>query len=129
MNNMTVADRIKQRRCELELSQTDLARLAKYSDKTRISKIENSGNDISMKQIRRIAKALNVTPAYLMGWQESVTVSGHYSEVITVDLNSTPEPSKEEIDKALDLFRRFQNLPPEKQTALLTLLEVPRNDT
>lgn len=67
---MTVADRIRQRRCEMELSQADLAKRANYSDKTRISKIENSGNDISMKQIKRIAEALDCSPAFLMGWED-----------------------------------------------------------
>ena len=65
---MTVGDRIREIRVSLEISQTELAKRAGYSDKTRISKIENSGNEISMKQVKRIAKALNVDSAYLMGW-------------------------------------------------------------
>ena len=66
---MTIADRIKQKRIELNLSQTDLAQRAEYSDKSAISKIEHAGDDITMKQVKRIAKALNVTSAYLMGWE------------------------------------------------------------
>lgn len=68
---MTVADRIKERRIELNLSQTQLAKKAGYTDKTSISKIENAGNEISMKKIERIAKALYVTPAYLLGWEDN----------------------------------------------------------
>lgn len=66
---MTVGDRIREIRVSLEISQTELAKRAGYSDKTRISKIENSGNEISMKQVKRIAKALNVDSAFLMGWR------------------------------------------------------------
>lgn len=66
---MTISDRIKKKRLELELSQTELAKLAGYSDKTAISKLENAGDDITMKQVKRIAQALGVTSAYLMGWE------------------------------------------------------------
>lgn len=76
---MTIADRIRNKRNELQLSQTELAVKAKYYDKTRISKIENSGNDISMKQVKRIALALGVSMEYLMGW-------------------NTPEDTKQEQD-------------------------------
>lgn len=65
---MTIADRIRNIRNELQLSQTELAERANYCDKTRISKIENSGNDISMKQVKRIASALGVPMESLMGW-------------------------------------------------------------
>ena len=67
---MTVADRIKYKREELGYTQSDLAEKAGYSDKTSISKIENSGDDVSMKKIRRIAEALSVSVSYFMGWEE-----------------------------------------------------------
>lgn len=40
-------------------------------DKSSVSKIEKSGNDITLKNIERIAKILKVTPSYLMGWVPS----------------------------------------------------------
>ena len=67
---MTVADRIKQRRKELNLSQEELAKKIGKKDKSSISKIEKSGNDISMKNIRKIAQALGVSSQYLLGWEE-----------------------------------------------------------
>ena len=67
---MTIADRIRLKRNELNLSQTELAERAGYSDKTAISKFEHAGDDISMKQIKRVAKALGTTSAFLMGWDE-----------------------------------------------------------
>lgn len=67
---MTIADRIRIKRNELNLSQTELAKKAGYSDKTAISKFEHAGDDISMKQIKRVAEALGTTSAYLMGWDE-----------------------------------------------------------
>lgn len=71
---MTVADRIKYRREELGYTQSELADKVGYSDKTSISKIENSGNDISMKKLRKIADALSVSVSYLMGWENGYVV-------------------------------------------------------
>lgn len=70
---LTVADRIKQLREDLDMTQTDLAIALGLSDKSSVSKIEKSGNDITLKNVERIAKVLNVTPSYLMGWEETDT--------------------------------------------------------
>lgn len=70
---MTVADRIKEKRLELNLSQTELAKRAGYTDKTSISKLEHSKDDISIKQISRVADALGTTIANLMGWADPVS--------------------------------------------------------
>lgn len=67
---MTVGERIKYKREQNGLSQSELAARAEYSDKSAISKIEHSGDNISMKQIERLAKALNCPSQYLMGWEE-----------------------------------------------------------
>ena len=108
---MTVADRIRNKRIELGLSQTDLAKLAKYSDKTRISKIENSGDDISMKQIQRVASALNVSAASLMGWEEFTNdvVKGK------VDLD--------EMNHAIEMYELYKNSTPKVQSMVEYLLE------
>ena len=63
---MTVADRIRFKREELNLSQEELAKKIGNKDKSTISKIEKSGNDITMKNIQRIADALGVSSQYLL---------------------------------------------------------------
>ena len=78
---MTIGDRIKQKRKELDLSQEALAKLAGYSDKSAISKFEHGGDDISMKQVKRLAKALGVSSAYLMGWEREEKVMKLFSNV------------------------------------------------
>ena len=67
---MTVGDRIRQTREDKDITQTKLAQMIGLSDKSSISKIEKSGDDVSLKNIERIAEALNVTPSYLMGWND-----------------------------------------------------------
>ena len=65
---MTVGERIKAIREERKISQLELARRLGLKDKSSVCKIEKSGDNISTKSIKSYAKALNVTPAFLMGW-------------------------------------------------------------
>lgn len=84
----TVADRIKELRISLELSQEELAERAGYSDKSAISKLEHAGNEITTKQLRRVAKAMGVSVAYLMGWSEENTLAPEEKErVFNQDLS------------------------------------------
>lgn len=68
---MTVGERIRNLRESKYITQSQLAKLVGLSDKSSISKIEKAGNDITLKNIERIADALNTTPSYLMGWTAS----------------------------------------------------------
>lgn len=69
---MTIADRIRLKREELSLTQEELAARCGYTTKSSITKIEKSGNDITLKKIKRVADALGVAPSYLMGWEDFV---------------------------------------------------------
>jgi transcriptional regulator with XRE-family HTH domain len=69
-NKMTIYDRIKALRISQQMSQTDLALKMGYKDGSMITKIESGKVDISQKKIVAFAKALDTTPAYLMGWTE-----------------------------------------------------------
>lgn len=66
---MNLAERVRQRREQLGMSQEQLAQKMGYSSRTSINKIEN-GRPCSQKIIVRLADALNVSIPYLMGWQE-----------------------------------------------------------
>lgn len=72
---MTTGDRIRNRRMELGLTQEDLAKKMGLAGKSTISKIESSGNEVSLKQVRKYAEALNCTVGYLLGMD--ATPSGH----------------------------------------------------
>lgn len=67
----TIGDRIKARRLELDMSQDELARLVGYKSRSSINKIESDGRLLPQRKIMEIANALNTTPAYIMGWDES----------------------------------------------------------
>lgn len=66
---MKLADKVRQRREELGLSQEELALRMGYSSRTSINKIEN-GRPCSQKIIVRLADALSVSVPYLMGWED-----------------------------------------------------------
>lgn len=65
---MTVADRIKEKRELLGLTQLDLAKRLGLRSKTSISRIEQSEDNVSLKDVQRIADALGCSPLELMGW-------------------------------------------------------------
>lgn len=122
---MTIADRIRITREGLNLSQEALAKRCGYADKTSISKIENSGDDITLKKIKRIADALGVSHSYLMGWEDEdkeKTAYGHINDnnELQALIDSLPENEKKEV---FDFIHRIIKLPPEARTSLLALLK------
>lgn len=68
MANNDMGKRIAERRKELHLSQTQLAEMTGYSDKTAIYKIENGQSNLTQTKIVIFADALQTTTMYLMGW-------------------------------------------------------------
>lgn len=64
-----ISDRIKNKREELGMSQQELADKMGYKSRSAINKIESGLRDINQSKIEAFAKALNTTPAYLMGWE------------------------------------------------------------
>lgn len=62
---------IKNRRCEIGMSQDELAKAVGYTDRSSIAKIEAGKIDLPQSKIAAIANALKCSPAYLMGWVDS----------------------------------------------------------
>mgnify|MGYP002513725555 CR=1 FL=1 len=83
MANNDMGKRIADRRKELHLSQTQLAELTGYSDKTAISKIENGQSNLTQTKIVIFADALQTTTMYLMGWVDDPNLTKE--QVATVE--------------------------------------------
>lgn len=112
---MTVGERIKQRRLELNLSQDELAKKVGYKSRSSINKIELA-RDLPLKKVELMAKALDTSPGYLMGWTDEA-----------------PEPIKPQGDReeALNeyaklLFDHYQKASPEIQKAVDLLLKADK---
>lgn len=68
---MTVGERIKQKRIELGLTQQDLADKMGYKNKSAISRVERDyEQNLTLDRVALFAEALNVSPYYLMGWED-----------------------------------------------------------
>jgi repressor LexA len=67
---MTIGDRIRERRKELGLTQGDLAKRMGYKTKSAICKAETVEFNPTTDRVIEFSKALETTPAYLMGWEE-----------------------------------------------------------
>ena len=66
---MTIGERIKNKRIELNLSQDELAKKVGYKSRSSINKIETA-RDLPLKKVSLMARALECTEAYLMGWED-----------------------------------------------------------
>ena len=84
---MEIGDRIKSRREELGMSQEELAKKVGYKSRSSVNKIETDGRGLPQNKIVMFAKALQTSPAYLMGW---------------IDIAEENKPTQEE----LKLFRK-----------------------
>lgn len=65
-----IGNRIKARRQELNLSQTELAARLGLKSKSTICKVERGEDNLTTTAIRRYAAALECSPSYLMGWDD-----------------------------------------------------------
>lgn len=68
--NKNVYANIKKRRNEIGMSQSELAKIVGYSDKTMISKIERGIIDLPLPKLNAIAKALGISASVLLGWDD-----------------------------------------------------------
>lgn len=65
---MEIGERIKKRREELRMSQDELAKKVGYTSRSSVAKVETNANGMVQSKVVAFAKALQTTPAYLMGW-------------------------------------------------------------
>lgn len=94
---MKLYENIKNRRIELNLSQTELAKRVGYKDKASISRVENGKLDLTQSMIEEFANALECSPAYLMGWSDNFNDEQMIKEV-KKNLISSINKIQEELD-------------------------------
>lgn len=130
---ITVADRIRQRRIQLGLSQEELAIRANYKDKTSICHLEHLGNEVTMKQVKRLAPALETTQAYLMGWEteqgETIPSSKETQALDIAIRDAMIEPyNTDQIKHAVDFCKKYLAADPNLQNAIDLLLKGNQSD-
>ena len=71
---MTVGDRIRELRIKLGIQQIELAEKCGISKQTLYKYENNIVTNIPSDKLELMAKYLNTSPAYLMGWEETSTI-------------------------------------------------------
>lgn len=100
-----VGRNIKQRRLELGMSQSELAKKMGYKTKGSIAKVE-CGVEVPRKEkVERFAKALSCDPAELMGWRTDRQVARlhKYMELLLQAYNKAPDKDKKAVCTILDI--------------------------
>ena len=77
----TMYERIKRLRKAIDMTQTELASLMGYSDKSMIAKIEAGKVDLTQSKIVAAAKALRTTPSYLLDGDETAISESYIGEL------------------------------------------------
>lgn len=67
---MSIGQRIKKRRIELNMTQEELALKIGYTSRYAIYKIEQDARNLKQDKIKPIAAALDTTVEYIMGWED-----------------------------------------------------------
>ncbi len=70
---MTIGERVKELRCNLGMTQEELAKSIGYNSRSAINKIESGERRLNQNTISKLAKSLQTTPSYLMGWEDEET--------------------------------------------------------
>lgn len=82
---------IRKLRISLGLTQTDLAKLTGYGDRSSIAKIEKGMIDLPQSKIELFATALHTTPGDLVGVQGTTDdIRSKYSNIHDVDMQRIP---------------------------------------
>ena len=116
---MTLYDRIRTRREQLNMSQEELAKRLCYKSRSTIAKIESGENDITQSKIVAFAKALGVKPGYLMGWEDappSPSLSLTQQEETHIKkYRQLDADGRERVDYVLDMEHKLANERAEKE--------------
>lgn len=122
---MTTGERIKARREELGLSVNDVALMLGKHRATvyryESDDIENFPADV----LTPLAKVLNTTPAYLMGWADEPADDGDGVEVSTDVMRISKHQKKPTVkdDGLSEVERLFLSLPPQRREEVLRFME------
>jgi DNA-binding helix-turn-helix protein len=106
---MQIGNIIKKRRVQLGLSQTELANKLGFKSKASISRIELGVQSLPQNKILEMAKALDVSPEYLMGWRNTLESSSDSKVIVN-------NKSHDILDTTMDPLRIIINA-----TDLITL--------
>lgn len=118
---MTVGQRIKQRRLELGMTQSELAEKMGYKGKTSVCAAETKGDNITTTKIKKFARALNCSFFYLMGYED---INGVPIPQNHIEFKAKITDYREDfVYAAIETYKDIQSLSPEKRNQLESFLQ------
>lgn len=116
---MTIGERIKQRRIELNMTQDELAKRTGYKSRSSINKLENA-RALPSRKIEKMASVLECTPSFLMGWTDSpreirISVETEFQKHLEI------ERIKAYSDR---LYAAYRDASPDTQKAVRVILKL-----
>lgn len=125
---MTIGDRIKQKRIEMNLSQDELAKKVGYKSRSSIQKIEAARN-LPITKVEKMALALDCTPGFLMGWEDEQGEKTSHEKLVDAYQERLKEYDPKMVLKALDFIDSFYNADHDTQTAIELLLKSHQSES
>ena len=114
-----IYENIKQLRLNRSYSQSKLAELVGYKDKTMISKIELGKVDLPLPKVEEFAKVFGVTPMQLLGWDEAEDIADIASHIIN---------NQDELDIAyIEIRKKYDNSDDAGKKEIMTVLNLLRS--
>ena len=98
-----IADRIRKVRLERGMTQQELADALGLKSRSSINKIEMDTYDPGLKQIRRIARALNCDPDYLVFGEGDIVEDEIDNEIKHILESLSPEKKEAELQHLREL--------------------------
>lgn len=99
---MTVGQRIRERRKELNISQEELGKRLGGISRAAVCNVEKDKEDLTLERVRKYAEALHCSPGYLAGWVDRAD------------------------DRAIKMYESYLGQNPEVQAAIESLLRASR---
>ena len=106
---MSIGERIKARRLELGMTQSELAKKLGYTDRASVSRVEAGQINLPQSRIVQFAEALRVSPSYIMGWE--------------IEDKKNPVTEDGMSDDQRKLMRFVETVPAEKAALLLKVMK------
>ena len=119
---------IKRLRKQLNMSQQELAEAVGYKGKSLIAQVENGKVDLSASMISKFAEVFHVSELELMGLNATAATEPIESITITFPDYSF-ENDAQEMNKAMEIYKKIESLPPERKEALENYLRFLLSDS
>ena len=121
MQNMTIGQRIRERRKALDLSQEELAHRLGNKSRASVCTVEKDKEDLTTTRVKQYAEALDCSPAYLMGWED---INGVPISSERIDYRIPISAYRPEfVESAIEVYKEIQMLPDDKKAQLESYLQ------